>query len=102
MLRMSLVTNSSHLFFFRLGRLWNNQAASVTMAVRPQDRPGFMGGKQLGFSDDEQTTAKKQINLEKLLAKMEAVLPCKALIRADRAQLPASGEGALLIRWPHR
>jgi hypothetical protein len=34
-----------------------------------------MGGKQLGFSDDELTTAKKQTKREKFLAEMEVVVP---------------------------
>ena len=34
-----------------------------------------MGGKQLGFSDYELTTAKKQTKREKFLAEMEAVVP---------------------------
>ena len=33
-----------------------------------------MGGKQLGFSDYELTTAKKQTKREKFLAEMEAVV----------------------------
>jgi IS5 family transposase len=38
-----------------------------------------MGGKQLGFSDYEQSTAKKQAKREKLLAEMEVVVPWGAL-----------------------
>mgnify|MGYP006290247501 CR=1 FL=1 len=34
-----------------------------------------MGGKQLGFTDCELTTAKKQAKPEKFLADMEAVMP---------------------------
>ena len=37
-------------------------------------------GKQNSFSDYESTTAKMQINLEKFLAEMEAVMPWQALI----------------------
>jgi IS5 family transposase len=33
-----------------------------------------MGGKQLGFSDYKQTTAKKQTKREGFLAEMEAVV----------------------------
>ena len=33
-----------------------------------------MGGKQLGFSDDELTTAKKQTKREKFLSEMDARL----------------------------
>jgi IS5 family transposase len=39
-----------------------------------------MGGKQLGFGDDEQTTAKKRTKREKFLAEMDAVVPWQALI----------------------
>ena len=38
-----------------------------------------MGGKQLGFSDYEQTTAKKQTKREKFLSEMEEVVPWQAL-----------------------
>jgi IS5 family transposase len=34
-----------------------------------------MGDKQLGFSDDQLTTAKKQTKREKCLTEMEAVVP---------------------------
>jgi len=39
-----------------------------------------MGGKQLGFTDYELTTAKKQTKREKFLSEMEAVVPSQALI----------------------
>ena len=39
-----------------------------------------MGGKQLGFSDYEQTTAKKRTKKEKFLAEMDQVVPWQALI----------------------
>lgn len=39
-----------------------------------------MGSKQLGFSDYEQTTAKKQTKREKFLAEMELVVPWQALL----------------------
>jgi IS5 family transposase len=38
-----------------------------------------MGGKQLGFTDYELTTAKKRTKREKFLAEMEAVVPWQAL-----------------------
>ena len=38
-----------------------------------------MGGKQLGFSDYEQSTAKKRTKREKFLAEMEQVVPWQAL-----------------------
>jgi transposase, IS5 family len=39
-----------------------------------------MGGKQLGFGDYEQTTAKKRTRRERFLAEMEKMLPWKALM----------------------
>ncbi|MCX5939347.1 MAG: hypothetical protein NTW02_14415 [Cyanobium sp. LacPavin_0920_WC12_MAG_62_9] len=39
-----------------------------------------MGGKQLGFSDDELTIDKKQAKREKFLSEMEVVVPWQALI----------------------
>jgi IS5 family transposase len=39
-----------------------------------------MGGKQLGFSDYERTTAKKQTKREKFLSEMKLALPWNTLI----------------------
>lgn len=39
-----------------------------------------MGGKQLGFSDYEQTTAKKLTKKEKFLAEIEHLVPWKPLL----------------------
>ncbi len=39
-----------------------------------------MGGKQLGFGDYEQSTAKKYTKRERFLSEMEAVVPWKALV----------------------
>ena len=36
---------------------------------------GLMGGKQLGLSDHELTTVRKQTKREKFLTGMEAVVP---------------------------
>ena len=53
-----------------------------------------MGGKQLGFSDYEMTTAKKQTKREKFLSEMEAVVPWQALIDLIEPYYPkASKEG---------
>ncbi len=49
---------------------------------------GFMGGKQLGFGDYEQTTAKKLTKRERFLAQMEAVVPWKALIDLIKPHYP--------------
>jgi IS5 family transposase len=47
-----------------------------------------MGGKQLGFGDYEQSTAKKRTKREKFLAEMEAVVPWKALIDLIQPHYP--------------
>jgi transposase, IS5 family len=39
-----------------------------------------MGSKQLGFSEYEQSTAKKRTRRERFLGEMENVVPWKALI----------------------
>jgi transposase, IS5 family len=39
-----------------------------------------MGGKQFGFGDYEQSTAKKRTRRERFLAEMEAIVPWKALV----------------------
>jgi len=39
-----------------------------------------MGGKQLGFSDYEQSTAKKRTKRDKFLTEMEKVVPWQALL----------------------
>jgi IS5 family transposase len=50
-----------------------------------------MGGKQLGFSDYEQSTAKKRTKREKFLADMEQVVPWRALIALIEQHYPKSG-----------
>ena len=45
-----------------------------------QARTEVIGGKQLGFSDYELTSAKKQTKREKFLPEMEALVPWQALI----------------------
>lgn len=47
-----------------------------------------MGGNQLGFSDYEQTTTKKQAKSAKFLSKMEMVVPCDALITLAEPHYP--------------
>ena len=51
-----------------------------------------MGGKQLGFSDYELTTAKKQTKREKFLAEMEAVVPWAALISLIEPHYPKASK----------
>ena len=42
-----------------------------------------MDGKQLGFADYEQSTAKKRTKREEILAEMEKVVPWQALLRSN-------------------
>ena len=51
-----------------------------------------MGGKQLGFSDYEQTTAKKRTKREKFLAEMDQVVPWQALIDLIEPHYPRSSQ----------
>lgn len=48
----------------------------------------MMGGKQLGFSDYEITTAKKRTKREKFLAEMDAVVPWQSLIALIEPHYP--------------
>jgi IS5 family transposase len=47
-----------------------------------------MGGKQLGFGDYEQTTAKKRTRRERFLSEMERVVPWKALLELIEPHYP--------------
>jgi IS5 family transposase len=60
-----------------------------------------MGGKQLGFSDYELTTAKKQTKREKFLAEMEAVVPCQALIDLIEPYNPQSEQERTILTLRH-
>ena len=51
-----------------------------------------MGVKQLGFSDDEPTTAKKQTKREKFLSEMEMVVPWQGLIGLIEPQYPKASK----------
>ena len=50
-----------------------------------------MDGKQLGFNDYEQSTARKRTKRERFLAQMEAVVPWKALIGLIEPHYPKAG-----------
>ena len=54
-----------------------------------------MGGKQLGFSDYELTTAKKQTKREKILSDMEVVVTWQALIDLNDPQAVQPCHGVL-------
>ncbi len=51
-----------------------------------------MGGKQLGFTDYELSTAKKRTKREKFLAEMEAVVPWQALINLIEPHYPKASK----------
>jgi transposase, IS5 family len=51
-----------------------------------------MGGKQLGFSDYEITTAKKQTKREKFLSEMEVVVPLQALLDLIEPHYPKTSK----------
>jgi IS5 family transposase len=51
-----------------------------------------MGVKQLGFSDYELTTAKKQTKREKFLSEMEVVAPSQALIDLIEPHYPKASK----------
>ncbi len=51
----------------------------------------MLGGKQLGFGDYEQSTAKKQTKREKFLAEMEQVVPWQPLIDLIEPFYPKKG-----------
>ena len=50
-----------------------------------------MGGKQLGFGDYEQTTARKRTKRERFLCQMQAVVPWMALIDLIEPYYPKTG-----------
>ena len=50
-----------------------------------------MGGKQLGFGDYEQSTAKKQTKREKFLSEMDKVVPWQLLIALIEPFYPKTG-----------
>ncbi len=50
-----------------------------------------MGGKQLGFGDDEQRTGKKQTKREKFLSEMDPVVPWQTLTDLIEPFYPKTG-----------
>ena len=51
-----------------------------------------MGGRQLGFTDYEQTTAKKRTRCERFLGEMEKVVPWQRLVALIEPLCPKTGE----------
>jgi IS5 family transposase len=59
-----------------------------------------MGGKQLGFGEYEQATARKRTKREPFLAQMEAVVPWKALIDLIEPYYPKTDAKGGLPPYP--
>jgi transposase, IS5 family len=59
-----------------------------------------MGGKQLGFSNYEITTAKKQTKREKFLSEMEVVVPWQALIALIEPHYPKTSKKGARPAYP--
>ena len=59
-----------------------------------------MGGKQLGFSDYELTTDKKQTKREKFLSEMEVVVPWQALIALIEPHYPKTSKNGARPPYP--
>jgi IS5 family transposase len=65
-----------------------------------QGQHWVMGGRQLGFPDYEQTTAKKRTKREKFLAEMEKVLPWQRLVEMIEPHYPKTGEKGGMPPYP--
>ena len=59
-----------------------------------------MGGKQLGFTDYEQSTAKKRTKKEKFLAEMEIVVPWQALLDLIEPNYPITSKKGGCSSYP--
>jgi IS5 family transposase len=59
-----------------------------------------IGDKQLGFSDCQLTTTKKQAKRDKLLSEMEAVVPWQALIDLIDPHYPKANKKGGLPPYP--
>jgi IS5 family transposase len=59
-----------------------------------------LGGKQLGFSDYELTTAKKQTNRDKSLSEIEAVVPWQGLIDLIEPHHPKASKKGFQTPYP--
>jgi hypothetical protein len=85
-----------------LGRLWKTQPICAKISLLPQFWTGLMGGKQLGFSDYELTTAKKQTKRERFLSEMEEVDPWQALIDFIEPHHPKTSRKSAQLLRNHR
>jgi IS5 family transposase len=65
---------------------------STGQGAENQGQHWVMGGRQLGFTDYEQTTAKKRTRREKFLAEMEKVVPWQRLVALIEPHYPKTGE----------
>jgi IS5 family transposase len=59
-----------------------------------------MGGKPLGFTDDELTTAKKRTNRETFLAEMKVVVPWQELIALIESHDPKASKKGGRLPYP--
>ena len=59
-----------------------------------------MGGKQLGFRDKEQSTAKKRTRRERFLSEMEAVVPGQGLIDQIEPHYPKTSSNGGRSAYP--
>lgn len=59
-----------------------------------------MGGKQLGFDNYEQSTAKKRTKRAKFLAEIETVVPWKALIDLIKSHYLKTGSKRGRLAYP--
>ena len=62
------------------------------MGLQSRARTGETGGKWLGFSDYELTTAKKQTKREKFLSEMDVVVPRQTLIALIEPHYPKASK----------
>jgi hypothetical protein len=79
-------------------KAWTDQGGHVSPIDLPENggpetRAGavFTGGKQLGFTDNEQGNAKKCAQRERVLSEIAAVVPCQALIDLIEPRNPKTG-----------
>jgi transposase, IS5 family len=82
----------SSVFHRRPRETLENPADSRENGSANQGQHWVMGSRQLGFSDYEQSTAKKRTRREKFLAEMEKVVPWQGLVELIEPHYPKTGE----------
>ena len=71
------------------------------LSDRRNEWTGFMGGKQFGFGDYEQTTVRKRTRRVRFLGEMEAVVPRKPLINLIEPDYPKTCSKGGRSAYPH-